>query len=72
MASQIAPASLKQQRPCKRAGSIYDRDREVSECSVNAEGEKARLSVREGAEYVSQGQQEHGRAAVVSGYWWKK
>jgi hypothetical protein len=33
--------------------------------SVNAEREKARLSVREGAEYVSQGQQEHGRAALM-------
>jgi hypothetical protein len=42
-----------------------DRDREVSECSANADREKAQLSTRERAEYESQAQQEHDRAALM-------
>jgi Spy/CpxP family protein refolding chaperone len=42
-----------------------DRDREVSECSANADREKAKLSATERAEYESQAQQEHDRAALM-------
>ena len=42
-----------------------DRDREVSECSAKADGEKTELSARERAEYESQAQQEHDRAALM-------
>ena len=43
-----------------------DRDRQLSECRAQADREKAQLSARErAAEYESQAQQEHDRAALM-------
>jgi len=42
-----------------------DRDRDVSECRASADREKAQLSAGERAEYESQAQQEHDRAALM-------
>jgi hypothetical protein len=42
-----------------------DRDREVSECSAEADREKNQLSARERAEYETEAQQAHDRAALM-------
>ena len=42
-----------------------DKDREVSECSAEADREKNQLSTRERAEYETEAQQEHDRAALM-------
>jgi hypothetical protein len=49
----------------RRQQAKDDRDREVSECSANADREKAHLPERERPEYESQAQQEHDRAALM-------
>jgi hypothetical protein len=43
-----------------------DRDRAVSECSANADREKAQLSARERAEYESQAREERDRAGLMT------